>query len=116
VTAQEQFAFVTSFNWDDPLEPIVAILGSTHCSLETALLAFWRLEGPWRITDPLSVGSHPLLSRWAVTVDQLARDIQAGRYRSAGIGYDAIEDNQLSRVQLHKLAKAGLPQVFLTRV
>lgn len=47
MSPSEQYAFVDQVNWDDELEPITAILHSETRALETALLAFWRLEGPW---------------------------------------------------------------------
>jgi hypothetical protein len=50
MNAEEQFKFVAEFNWDDSLEPIEQILDSPVCVFETALLAFWRLEGPWYYT------------------------------------------------------------------
>jgi hypothetical protein len=115
MTTEEQFQFVEAFNWDDPWQPVLEILASPECALETALLAFWRLDGPWHIVNaPSSVPTH--MARWVSTVEQLSRDIQVGRYHAAGIGYDPIADNQLSRTQLYRLSKAGLPPVFVTRL
>jgi hypothetical protein len=106
MTAEEQFRFVAEFNWDNSLEPIEQILDSPVCAFETALLAFWRLEGPWYYTGAQRHHHYSLL------LDRLAKDIEANRYRRSGISYNPMTEQRLSKVQVYKLRRAGLPDVF----
>jgi hypothetical protein len=106
MNAEEQFKFVAEFDWDDSLEPIEHILDSPVCVFETALRAFWRLEGLWYYTGVQRHHHHSSL------LDRLARDIEANRYRRSDISYNPISEQRLSRVQVYKLRRAGLFDVF----
>jgi hypothetical protein len=101
------FRTLRDFNWDDDLSEVAPALQSPDCALECAVLAFWRLEGPWHYIGELPIHEHAGLVR------DLAARILKGDLRTAGIAYDPTQDQQLSKVQVRKLLQAGLPEVFL---
>lgn len=107
MTPAEQFVFVDQYNWDDGLEPIKSILLSETCAQETALLAFWRADGPFLLVGEINEDKiyGPFL-RW------LADRIKKGNYQEKLEGFDPIKSEGVSRTQLYKLRKAGLPEVF----
>jgi hypothetical protein len=107
MTPEQQYQFVVDFNWDDSLDPILQILDSRECVFETALLVFWRLEGPWVITGQLPNHPHSNL------IDVLKHDLLSGRYPRGLIRFNPIETEGLSRTQVYQLKKAGLPKALL---
>lgn len=110
MSPSEQYSFVLSFNWDDGFEPVKEVLLARDCSLETALLAFWRAEGPWLYIESVVDGSaHTEFVRW------LSHRILSGQYPSTLGGFDPRKTECVSKTQLFKLRKAGLPEVFLGR-
>lgn len=103
----DQFAFVQSFNWDDGFSPIREVLKKKDCALETALLAFWRAEGPWAYIEGTEDDAQREFVQW------LAERILGGFYQPKLGGFDPKESEGVSAVQLLKLTKARLPTVFL---
>lgn len=102
-----QFQFLRDLNWNDGLGAAAEILKSPSCSLEAAVLAFWRLEGPWFYPTNLRDDEQCRL------IELVARRVLGNELSSQGIAYDPVEDNQLSKVQVRKLVEAGLPTIFL---
>jgi hypothetical protein len=104
---RQLFDFVAEFNWDDDLAPIDEILALPSCPLECAVLAFWRGEGPlyW-------VGDADPTTQLGPKMMALGGAVLAGRYLRAGIRYDPVAAEQLTKVHVYKLKKAGLPDVF----
>jgi hypothetical protein len=105
--AAERFQFVDAYNWDDGLDTIRDILASPDCSLETAVLAFWRAEGPWIYFEPSQADTE--IGR---LVHGLFRDILDAKYARAGIAYDPVSREGISRTQVYKMRKPGLPEIF----
>lgn len=111
MSPSEQFAFVDEYNWDDGLEPINSILLSDSCALETALLAFWRADGPFLFVGEIKEEkTYGPFTRW------LADQIRNGRYARKLDGFDPMNSEGISKTQIYKLRKAGLPEVFFGNV
>jgi hypothetical protein len=45
--AAKQHDWVANYNWDDGLAPIWPIVMSPQTEFATALMIYWRLDGPW---------------------------------------------------------------------
>jgi len=95
--------WIRSYNWDDGLAPMWSIVESDATEFATALLIYWRLEGPW-------------FQSGAATNDEVARlhalvekRLLEGVYAKGTIRYNPVADNRLSRVQVFKLKQSGLP-------
>jgi len=98
---------IIDYNWDDGLEPIRPVVDSPDTELATALLIYWRLEGPY-----MASSKPDDASRMNATVRER---IVGGYYRRGELRYDPIEDNRLSRTQVYKLEREGIPPVLLGR-
>ena len=101
-----QFEFIRDYNWDDGFVPVKSILLSESCSLETALLAFWRSEGPWSFVEGTANEDQKEFVYW------LADRITRGHYQSKLSGFDPKVSEGISASQILKLKKAGLPAIF----
>jgi hypothetical protein len=109
-TPQELHEWVRSYNWDDGLAPIWPVVQSDTTELATALLIYWRLEGPW-----FQGGAHA--NEEAGRLHALVeRRLLEGVYAKGSVRYDPVADNGLSRVQISKLKQSGLPIQFLEPV
>jgi len=98
--------WVREFNWDDDLAPMWPIVESSDTDFATALLIYWRLEGPWihrSGSDSEAVRLH----------DAVESRLLTGAYARHSLHYDPIADNSLSRVQVEKLKRAGFPMRLL---
>jgi hypothetical protein len=101
--------WVDRYNWDDGLAPIWAIADSPKTEAATALMIYWRLGGPWLQE------SSGRASEEARRLQDLVRErFLAGFYPRGPSRFDPTES--LSRVQLHQLRKAGLPEALLVIV
>jgi len=98
---------IIEYNWDDGLVPIRAVVDSPDTQLATALLIYWRLEGPY-----MAASKPDDATRLNATVRER---IVSGYYRQGDLRYDPIEDNRLSLTQVYKLERAGIPPVLLGR-
>src|SRR5262245_37618985 len=97
---------VGHYNWDDGLAPIWVIVNNPEAEFATALMIYWRLGGPWLEDEPGSVNAE------AKRLQDLVRDrLLAGFYSHGPSRFDPSEE--LSRVQLSRLRKAGVPEVLL---
>src|SRR5689334_14017764 len=99
-TPQELHDWVRSYNWDSGLAPIWPIAQSDRTELATALLIYWRLEGPW-FQEGSSANEEA--ERLHALVE---RRLLAGVYAKGSVRYDPVADNGLSRVQVFKLKKS----------
>lgn len=97
-----------AYNWDDGLAAIWPLVDSPDTELATALLIYWRNGGPFLVIDAVDG-----FTRMNTTVRARILD---GFYRRGTLAYDPIADNQLSRTQVYKLERAGVPAVLLAAV
>jgi hypothetical protein len=102
MSPREQFDFVRAYNWDDGVSAILPIINSDDCALEMAVLAYWRLEGPWNISASVERDLCALL----------VESIINGKYKPMGIEYDPASDSNLSKVQIYQLKNAGIPSLL----
>ncbi|MEI8383830.1 MAG: DUF4274 domain-containing protein [Planctomycetota bacterium] len=96
--------FVAEYNWDDGFLPIWPIVESNETEMVTALMIYWRLEGPW-----LERGSEEARRLHSVVTERLL----SGFYRLGELRYDPVADTQISRTQIYKLKKAGVPNELI---
>jgi hypothetical protein len=96
--------WVALYNWDDGLSPIWAIVENADTDFATALLIYWRLEGPYSAArgSQASDEARRLL-------DFVRERLLGGVYHKGKLRYDPVADNGLSQTQVYKLKKAGLP-------
>jgi len=102
-----QHEWVKSYNWDDGLSPIWPIVESDETEFATALLIYWRMDGPWFERRGQSSAEEVRLHS---LVDRRLRE---ARYRMGFVRYYPITDNQLSRMQVAKLKRDGFPLPLL---
>src|SRR5262245_13336254 len=98
--------WVERYNWDDGLDPIRVLADDPKTEFATALLIYWRLDGPWHVsgTDQSTEAVGEL--------NRLVRDrLLAGFYPKGGLRFDPTAE--LSRTQISKLEKGGLPNELL---
>ena len=107
--AAQTHEWVQRYNWDDVLAPIRDIVNNSDTEFATALLIYWRLEGPWLATGPVGVNDD------AKALNELVRDrLLAGFYTKGRLRFDPAEE--LTRTQVYKLRKAGMPSELLQPV
>lgn len=100
----ELHQWVADYNWDNGLAPIWPIVESKETEFGTALMIYWRLEGPY-----LETRSHETNRLHAAVKERLL----AGYYRVGTIPYDPVADNQISKTQLYNLKKSGIPKELI---
>jgi len=97
---------IAEYNWDDGFAPIWPVVDDPATDSGTALLIYWRVEGPWlEKEEDVAVCNR---EAWHLNHILEAR-LLSGFYSSRRIRYDPVTDNQLSRVQVYKLKQAGVP-------
>lgn len=95
--------WIRDYNWDDGLTQIWPIVESDETEFATALLIYWRLEGPWFF------GGTDLSSEAARLHALVESRLRAGRYSIGSLRYDPVADNHLSRFQVAELKRDGFP-------
>lgn len=96
--------FVADYNWDDGFVPNWLIGDRNETEIATALLIYWRLEGSW-----FDCGSAEARRLHCVVTERLL----SGFYQVGQLRYDPVADNQLSKAQIFKLKKAGVPNELI---
>jgi hypothetical protein len=99
---------VEDYNWDDGLDPIWLLINDEMTDRGTALLIYWRIEGPFLKAEDCR-HNHEL---WRMK-QTLEERIKSGFYKNAEIQYDPVADNQLTKVQVYKLKKSGIDGALL---
>jgi hypothetical protein len=106
VDATQTHEWVEQYNWDDGLDPIRGLVEDPNTEFATALLIYWRLDGPWFIS------SADASTDAAGKLNHLVRDrLLAGFYPKGKLRFDPTAE--LSRTQVYKLEKDGLPSELL---
>ncbi len=91
------------YNWDDGIDPVWPVVDSPATEYATALLIYWRLEGP-------CLESSAASNEEAVKMNSIVRRrLLDGFYPKGNRKYDPLVDNRLSKVQAHKLRMGGCP-------
>jgi hypothetical protein len=102
----QRHEWVEQYNWDDGLDPIRELVNSSQTEFATALLIYWRLEGPWLVSHPSSVNEP------ARVLNELVRDrLLAGFYPKGKLRFEPTAE--LSRTQVYKLQTFGMPRELL---
>ena len=110
MSAFESHAFVADYNWDDGLEPIAALVDACTTDFATALMIFWRLDGPFFDCESSANSDAAQLNA------RVRANLTSGFYPNCNLNYDPVADNGLSRVQLHKLRVDGVESVLMDAV
>ena len=95
---------VEDYNWDEGLELIWPLIHDSKTDIGTALLVYWRIEGPFL---KFEVCRHNMdLWRMKRTLEER---IVNGFYETNNITYDPVTDCSLSKTQVFKLKSEGVP-------
>jgi hypothetical protein len=111
VTPEASYRLISEFNWDDDLAPVAAIVDSASTDFATALMIFWRLDGPWMKDDDADCNATARELNLRVR-----SNLVSGFYTNRRLHYDPVADNGLSKVQVYKLLKNGVEPVLLEPV
>lgn len=93
--------WVSSYNWDDGFAAIWPIVESDKTEFATALLIYWRLDGPWFCRDRETEAGKLHAS--------VEKRLLEGFYPKGALRYEPIMDVGLSKLQVAKLMKDGFP-------
>lgn len=93
------YVFAFNYNWDNGFEIPNTILESNVCTLETALLMFFRADGVSFLKDKTLNGNLP---EWSSFIKRLYDRIIERRFQVGGIKFEA----PVSSVQAHTLKKS----------
>lgn len=99
----EVHEWVLLYNWDDGLDPIWPVVENDATEFATALLIYWRLDGPLFRREP---SANAEASRLRALVE---KRLLNGDYAKGSLRYDPVADNGLSSIQVAKLKRAGVP-------
>ena len=103
-TASEVHDWVKQYNWDDGFLEIWPLVEDSETEFATALLIYWRLEGPWLMeTGTEAARLH----------NTVAERLLNGFYANRNLVYHPVEEYDLSKTQVYKLRKAGVPQELI---
>lgn len=100
----ELHEFVAEYNWDDGLAPIWDVVESEQTEFATALMIYWLLTGPWLESNVREANAE------AVRLQAIVRERLLTGFYSRG---ENRFDPELTRVQLYKFRKAGVPEILL---
>ena len=104
--AAQTHEWVERYNWDDGVGPVRDVVDSPETEFATALLIYWRLEGPWLHSNQGGVNQD------ARALNARVRDrLLAGFYPEGKLRFDPTAE--LSRTQVYRLQKSGMPSELL---
>lgn len=103
-TAAELHAWVAEYNWDDGVAAIRQVIENGDIEFATALLVYWRLDGPWLDAVGGAVNAE------ARALAQSVRDgLLRGVFPKGELRYNPVRDNGLTKTQAYQLRRAGVP-------
>jgi hypothetical protein len=105
MTAEQLHAFARGYNWDDGFAAPRAVLASPRCERGTALLIYWAAGGPF--DEKTARGHHRNF------LTEARERLLGGEFQEEVVAYDPIADNQINKVQLLKLRRAGVPEALI---
>jgi hypothetical protein len=101
----ELHRWVADYNWDDGLDPIWVIADSRTTEFATALMIYWRLDGPW-------LDAAPDEARWeAKHLQDVVRECLLNGFYSRG----ASTFGRFPRLSCISFAKPGCLTCCCTR-
>jgi len=104
---EELHEWICRYNWDDGLSPIWPIAQSDATQFATALLIYWRLDGPW-------FHSEGSANEEAARLHGLVESrLLHGVYAEGSLRYYPVDENGLSKTQVAKLKRSGVPTQLL---
>jgi hypothetical protein len=95
---------IVQYKWDEGLERLWPVVDSPETEFATALLIYWRLEGPWIDENILGVSSET-----QKMISIVKQRLLECFYKKGFLRYDPVSDNRLSKAQVHKLKRATFP-------
>ena len=110
MSSSELRQLALEYNWDDGFEVPQHIADHQSCDLAVALELFWLSEAASVYLGEAS--EHPYNTAWRTFSRNLADRILSGHYTYGSASFMP----PLTKVQIYKYRKKGLPEVFLSSV
>ncbi len=92
------YVYSYNYNWDKGFDIPQSVLDNEKCDLSTALLIFYRADGPRYLADK---SDNVNLPQWSSFIKKLYASILKGKYKKGEIEFKV----PLSKIQLYKLKK-----------
>lgn len=106
MTAADVHRWVEGYNWDDGVAPMWPIADNSQTEYATALLIYWRLDGPWLTSGPGDVNAEAKKLQ-----DSVRARLLSGFYNVGSCRFDPTDE--LSKAEIFKLRKEGFPEILL---
>ncbi len=100
-TEDELFVLLDNYNWDNGFEVPTEILSNPHCTLSTALLAFYRADGYRYLSEGDSIILNRLTKDWEIFLKSVLRRILNKEFQIGNITFNP----ELTKIQKFKLKK-----------
>lgn len=97
----ELFILLDNYNWDNGFEVPTEILSNPHCTLSTALLAFYRADGYRYLSEGDSIFKNRLTKDWEIFLKSVLRRILNNEFQIGNITFNP----ELTKIQKFKLKK-----------
>lgn len=97
----ELFVLLDNYNWDNGFEVPTEILSNPHCTLSTALLAFYRADGYRYLSEGDSIFKNRLTKDWEIFLKSVLRRILNKEFQIGNITFNP----ELTKIQKFKLKK-----------
>ena len=97
----ELFVLLDNYNWDNGFEVPTEILSNPHCTLSTALLAFYRADGYRYLSEGDSIILNRLTKDWEIFLKSVLRRILNKEFQIGNITFNP----ELTKIQKFKLKK-----------
>ncbi|KXT78286.1 hypothetical protein STRDD11_02446 [Streptococcus sp. DD11] len=97
----ELFVLLDNYNWDNGFEVPTEILNNPHCTLSTALLAFYRADGFRYLSEGDSIFKNRLTKDWEIFLKSVLRRILNKEFPLGDITFNP----ELTKIQKFKLKK-----------
>ena len=97
----ELFILLDNYNWDNGFEVPTEILSNPHCTLSTALLAFYRADGYRYLSEGDNIFKNRLTKDWVIFLKSVLRRILNNEFQIGNITFNP----ELTKIQKFKLKK-----------
>lgn len=95
----ELFILLDNYNWDNGFEVPTEILSNPHCTLSTALLAFYRADGYRYLSEGDSIFKNRLTKDWVIFLKSVLRRILNNEFQIGNITFNP----ELTKIQIEEI-------------